>query len=87
MSHLPYPLAPSLSADDLSGSLLRLLHQLSSSTAAAEALSRCVPAAVPPLLGAMLWGTAPAVLALETLKRSLAPANRWRDKLVAGCLR
>lgn len=27
-----------------------------------------------------------SVLALETLKRALAPANRWRDSLVASCL-
>jgi hypothetical protein len=74
-------------ADDVSGSLLRLLHQLASSPAAAETLARCVPPAVPPLLGALCWGTGAAVLALESLKRALAPSNRWRDNLVASCLR
>jgi hypothetical protein len=74
-------------ADDVSGSLLRLLHQLASCLPAAEALARCVPPAVPPLAAALRWGTAAAVLALEALKRALAPANRWRDSLVTGCLR
>ena len=81
------PLPPPAAADDLSGSLLRLLHQLASCGAAAEALARCAPPAVPPLLGAMCWGTGAAVLSLETLKRALAPSNRWRDSLVSGCLR
>ena len=63
-AHLYYPCpiypAPSGLADEVSGSLLRLLHQLSSCLAAAEALARCTPPAVPPLLGAMRWGTGAA---------------------------
>lgn len=75
-----------LMPDEVSGSLLRLLHQLASCTGAAEALARCTPPAVPPLLGALRWGTAASVLSLEALKRALAPTNRWRDTLVSACL-
>lgn len=58
--------------------------QLSTSIPAAEALARCSPPAVPVLAATLLCGTAAAVLGLETLKRSLALANRSRDLLVGG---
>lgn len=86
-SRPPSPNTPPFPADEVSGSLLRLLHQLASCLPAAEALARCAPPAVPPLAAVLSWGTAAAVLSLETLKRAMAPANRWRDSLVAGCLR
>lgn len=54
------PSRPSAPTDELSGSLLRLLHQLASSISAAEALARCTPAATPLLLGALRWGTGAA---------------------------
>lgn len=60
--------------------------QLSASLAAAEALARCSPPAVPTLAATLLCGTAAAVLGLETLKRALAPANRSRDLLVGACM-
>ncbi|GAB4814092.1 hypothetical protein N2152v2_001138 [Parachlorella kessleri] len=77
---------PPLAADDLTGSILRLLHQLSSSLPAAEALARCPTPAVPTLSCTLLCGTAAGVLGLETLKRALTPANRSRDLLVGACL-
>ena len=55
-----HPVSLTPCADEVSGSLLRLLHQLSSCLAAAEALARCTPPAVPPLLGALRWGTGAA---------------------------
>ncbi|KAK9809260.1 hypothetical protein WJX72_012293 [[Myrmecia] bisecta] len=73
-------------ADELGGSVLRLLHQLSSSLTAAEALARAAPPAVPTLLSAMAWGLAGSVLALETLKRALTLQNRSRDVLVGAAL-
>ena len=64
-------------ADELGGSALRLLHQLSISATAAEALSRSSPPALPLLRRAMgLWGLGGRVLALETLKRALVLINR-----------
>ena len=73
-------------ADELGGSALRLLHALAAAPAGAEALSCSSPPAVPALLGALRWGLAGSLLALETLARALAPANRARDALVAAAL-
>lgn len=73
--------------DETGGSILRLLHQLSLATTAAEALARAVPGPVPMLMAAMQgWGLAGSVLSLETLQRALALDNRARDLLVAGAL-
>ena len=41
--------------DELGGSALRLLHQLASSPAAAEALARIAPPAVPTILAAIRY--------------------------------
>ncbi len=71
-----YTLPPSALADEVSGSLLRLLHQLSSCLAAAEALARCTPPAVPPLLGAMRWGTGAAGEGLHTVWNG--NGRRWK---------
>ena len=74
-------------ADETGGSILRLLHQLSTATTAAEALARAVPSLVPMLMAAMAgWGLAGSVLSLETLQRGLALENRARDLLVGGAL-
>ncbi|KAK9822709.1 hypothetical protein WJX81_005943 [Elliptochloris bilobata] len=73
-------------ADELGGSALRLLHALAGAPAGAEALSRASPPALPTLLGALRWGLAGSLLALETLARALAPANRMRDTLIAAAL-
>lgn len=73
--------------DELGGSILRLLHQLAASTGAAEAMAASTSAPlVPTLLPAMAWGHGASILVLETLKRSLSPANRQRDSLVAQAL-
>lgn len=74
--------------DELGGSALRLLHQLSSSSGACEALAACTaPAAVPTLSAAMaLWGLGAAALVLESLKRLLMGAGRQREALVAQAL-
>jgi len=73
-------------ADELGGSALRLLHALAAAPAGGEALARARPPALPALLAAMRWGLAGSLLALETLARALAPANRSRDALVAAAL-
>lgn len=74
-------------ADELGGSALRLLHQMASSAGASEALATATAApCVPTLEAAMGWGAAASVLALETIKRALAPGNRQRDALVAQAL-
>ena len=45
--------------DDVGGSVLRLLHQLSASLPAAEAIARATPPASGPLMSAMAaWGLA-----------------------------
>lgn len=70
--------------DELGGSILRLLHQLSASTGAAEALTAATGAPlVPTLVSAMVWGHGASILVLETLKRALSIGNRQRDTLVA----
>ena len=78
------PVAP----DELGGSVLRLLHQLATSSAACEAMAACAAApAVPGLARAMvLWGAGAAALVLETLKRLLAGAGRQREALAAQAL-
>ena len=74
-------------ADETGGSILRLLHQLSLATTAAEALARAVPGPVPMFMAAMQgWGLAGSVLSLETLQRALALDNRARDLLVGAAL-
>lgn len=73
-------------ADDVSGSALRLVHALAAGDTAGEALARCAPPAVPVLMGALQWGGAASVLAVETLKRGLAATNRSRDLLVGAAL-
>lgn len=75
-----------LHTDEASGSILRLLHALSASPSAGEALARASPPLVPTLVAAMRWGTAASVLGLETLKRCLGAANPSRDVLVGACL-
>lgn len=73
--------------DELGGSILRLLHQLATSTGAAEAMAASTNApVVPTLLPAMAWGHGASILVLETLKRALSPANRQRDSLVMQAL-
>lgn len=76
-----------LTPDEVAGSLLRFIHKLALATTAAETLARCSPPAVPILISSMRWGSGAAVLALEALKRALAPENRGRDILVGSCLR
>ncbi|GLC44152.1 hypothetical protein PLESTM_001561500 [Pleodorina starrii] len=68
------------------GSALRILHQLCDSPSVAEALATASPPAVQVLCGAMRLGPAARVLALEALKRALAPVNRQRDALVLQAL-
>ena len=82
----PKKAMPSLIADDVSGSALRLLHALVAASSGGEALARCTPPAVPILVGALQWGGAAAVLAVETLKRGLSTSNRSRDLLVGSAL-
>ena len=74
-------------ADETGGSILRLLHQLSLATTAADAMARAVPPPVPMLMTAMAgWGLAGSVLSLETLQRALALDNRARDLLIGSAL-
>lgn len=74
-------------ADDVTGSILRLLHRFAAATTAAEALARSTPPAVPVLVSVLRWGPGPAsIVALETLKRALALENRDRDVLVGACM-
>lgn len=73
-------------ADDISGCALRLLHALCAAPSAGEALARSTPPAVPVLVGAIHWGGAATVLAVETLKRGLSATNRSRDLLVGAAL-
>ncbi|CAI5949315.1 unnamed protein product [Closterium sp. NIES-65] len=68
---------------------LKILHQIAANGPCAEALA--VPGANAPQVIALLmraigWAGA-AVLALETMKRLLAPTNRSRDVIVAQALR
>jgi DnaJ family protein C protein 13 len=73
--------------DELGGSILRLLHQLSAAPGAAEGLAAATAAPlVPTMLPAMAWGHGATILVLETLKRALSPANRGREGLVAQAL-
>jgi len=74
-------------ADDVTGSILRLLHRFAAATTAAEALARSTPPAVPIVVSVLRWGPGPAsIVALETLKRALALENRDRDVLVGACM-
>lgn len=73
--------------DQVGGTALRLLHQLSASLPAAEAISRATPTAAMPFLGAMAaWGLAGSVLALETIKRAIVMDNLSRDLLIGPLL-
>jgi DnaJ family protein C protein 13 len=73
--------------DEIGGSILRLLHQLAASPAAAEALASASSAPlVPTVMKAMAWGHGATLLVLELLKRALAPGNRQRDTLVGQAL-
>lgn len=73
--------------DEVGGTALRLLHQLSASLPAAEAVSRATPTAATPLMSAMtVWGLAGSVLALETVKRSIVLDNVSRDLLIRPLL-
>ncbi|KAJ4802760.1 DnaJ subfamily C GRV2 [Rhynchospora pubera] len=70
-------------------SILRVLHQLASSTICAEAMattSSGIPQVVPLLMKAIGWQGG-SILALETLKRVVAAGNRARDALVAQGLK
>ncbi|KAK9807966.1 hypothetical protein WJX73_008492 [Symbiochloris irregularis] len=79
--------ARSASPDELGGSALRLLHQVTASPAGAEALARGAPPPVPALMQAgQAWGVAGSVLALETLQRGLQLNNRARSLLVGAAL-
>ncbi len=72
---------------DEGGALLRLIHALVASTAAAEALATVgAPGAVATLSGARAWGHTAEVLVLETMKRALSESNRTRDTLVSQAL-
>lgn len=62
--------------------MLRLVHCVLLSVVAGEALATCHPPAVTTLFRCRGWGLAGSVLALESLKRALAPGNRGRDALV-----
>ncbi|CAD7701733.1 unnamed protein product, partial [Ostreobium quekettii] len=75
-----------LEPDEVGGSILRMLHQLLASVAAAEALTGCSEPIIKILMGTMLWGVGGNVLALESLKRALTVANRSRDFLVGQAL-
>jgi len=72
------PAAPVVAApDELSGSVLRLLHQLAASSGAAEALAVATGApCVATLVMARAWGHGASILVLETLKRALSTHNR-----------
>ncbi|KAK2077974.1 hypothetical protein QBZ16_003842 [Prototheca wickerhamii] len=73
--------------DPVSLSLLRLLHRLVACTEGAEALSRTTRPAVPVLVAALAWDSAAARgVALETLLRGLAPANRQREALIGAAV-
>lgn len=72
--------------DEIGGSILRLVHQLLTSVAAAEALVTSPSPSIKTFIGAMMWGVAGNVLALESLKRGLTTANRSRDILVGQAL-
>jgi DnaJ family protein C protein 13 len=81
--------APSVAVapDEVGGCILRLLHQLAASPAAAEALASASSAPlVPTVMKAMAWGHGATLLVLELLKRALAPGNRQRDTLVGQAL-
>ncbi|XP_078182422.1 DNAJ heat shock N-terminal domain-containing protein [Carex rostrata] len=70
-------------------SILRVLHQLASSTICAEAMattSSGSPQVVPLLMKAIGWQGG-SILALETLKRVVVAGNRARDALVAQGLK
>ncbi|KAG0472993.1 hypothetical protein HPP92_014850 [Vanilla planifolia] len=70
-------------------SCLRVLHQLASSTACAEAMaatSAGTSQVVPLLMKAIGWQGG-SILALETLKRLVVAGNRARDALVAQGLK
>lgn len=68
--------------DEIGGTILRLVHQLVGSVAACEALANTQQASIPVLMGAMSWGVAGSVLALESMKRVFTTVNRSRDVLI-----
>ncbi|GAX72903.1 hypothetical protein CEUSTIGMA_g358.t1 [Chlamydomonas eustigma] len=72
------------------GSALRLIHQISANSVAAEGLSTApAPLEVVPILLKCLtsWRGPASILVLETLKRLLAVENRNRDLVVRQALR
>ena len=70
--------------DDIGGSILRVLHQLASSSVAAEALAASSSAPfIPTCMKATAWGHGASLLVLETFKRALSVQNRQRDVLVS----
>ncbi|GIM04041.1 hypothetical protein Vretimale_8678, partial [Volvox reticuliferus] len=86
LSSPPLPQAAAAGLAEACGSALRILHQLCDSPSVAEAFATASPPVVQVLCDAMQLGPAARVLALEALKRALAPVNRQRDALVLQAL-
>lgn len=76
-----------VAADEVGGSVLRILHQVAERGSAVESLSMASPPLVPALQGCLRWGVAGSLLALETLQRCLSAVNPARDNVVAQALR